>query len=65
MKVELKINNASKIIYPYIVARRAEDGSVWYWGQYKSKTEAEQWAVRIGNGFVVEVIDHDEADDGR
>ena len=65
MKVELKINNASKIVYPYIVARRAEDGSVWYWGQYKDRAEADKWAVEIRNGFVVEAIDHDEADDGR
>lgn len=62
MKVELKINNTSKIVYPYVVARRAEDGSVWYYGQYKALKQANAVAVEIGNGFVVEVIDHDEAD---
>lgn len=65
MKVELNIKNTSKIVYPYIVARRAEDGSVWCWGQYRDREEADKWAVEIGNGFVVEAIDHDEADDGR
>lgn len=65
MKVELNIRNTSKIVYPYIVVRRTEDGLLWYWGQYKDKEEADKWAVEIGNGFVVEAIDHDEADDGR
>ena len=57
MKVELNIRNTSKIVYPYIVARREEDGSVWYWGQYRDKAEADKWAVEIGNGFVVEVAE--------
>lgn len=65
MKVELNIRNTSKIVYPYVVARREEDGSVWYWGQYRDRAEADKWAVEIGNGFVVEVVDYDEADDGR
>ena len=54
MKVEIKINNMpEEIRHKYIVARRAEDGSVWYWGQYKDKADADKWAVEIGNGFVV------------
>jgi hypothetical protein len=57
MKVELNIRNTSKIVYPYIVARRGEDGSVWYWGQYKDRAEADKCAVEIGNGFVVEVAE--------
>ena len=59
MKVELNIRNTSKIVYPYIVARRAEDGSVWDWGQYKDKAEADKWAVEIGNGFVVEAVENE------
>jgi len=66
MKAEIKINNMPKEIqYPYIVVRRIKDTTLWYWGQYKDKTEADKWAVEIGNGFVVEALDHDEADDGR
>ena len=66
MKAEIKINNMPKEIhYPYIVVRRIEDTTLWYWGQYRDRAEADKWAVEIGNGFVVEAVVHDEADDGR
>lgn len=62
MKAELKINNLpSNITYPYMVVRRCDDEdvvSLWYYGQYKALKEANEVAVEIGNGFVVEV-EHD------
>lgn len=57
MKVELKINNTSKIVYPYIVARRADDGLLWYWGAYSDYSAALAAAVAIGNGFVVKTLE--------
>lgn len=67
MKAEIKINNLpNNITYPYMVVRRCDDEdvvSLWYYGQYSSLHKANEVAIEIRNGFVVEVIDHDEADD--
>lgn len=61
MKAEIKINNLpEEIRHKYIVVRRMEDASLWYWGAYDDENSATAVAVEIGNGFVVEV-DHDEA----
>jgi len=69
MKAEIRINNLpDKIVRRYVVVRRCDDEdvvSLWYYGQYKALKQANAVAVEIRNGFVVEVIDHDEADDGR
>lgn len=57
MKAEIKINNMpDKIICRYVVVRRCdEDGlSLWYYGQYNKEEQAEEVALEIGNGFVVE-----------
>lgn len=57
MRVEIKINNLpDKIVCKYVVVRRCdEDGvSLWYYGQYNKKEKAEEVALEIGNGFVVE-----------
>ena len=60
MRVEIKINNLpNKITYPYMVVRRCDDEdvvSLWYYGQYKALKEANEVAVEIGNGFVVEAF---------
>ena len=64
MNAEIKINNMpEEIRYKYIVVRRIEDATLWYWGTYDDENSATAAAVAIGNGFVVEAIDHDEADD--
>ena len=64
MKAEIKINNMpEEIHHPYIVVRRLEDITLWYWGAYDDESSATAAAVAIGNGFVVEAIDHDEAND--
>ena len=67
MRVEIKINNLpDKIVRRYVVVRRCDDEdvvSLWYYGQYSSLHKANEVAVEIGNGFVVEAIDHDEAND--
>jgi len=66
MRAEIKINNMpEEIHHPYIVVRRIEDTTLWYWGAYDDENSATATAIEIRNGFVVEVIDHDEADDGR
>lgn len=57
MKVGIKINNMpEEIRHKYIVVRRIEDASLWYWGAYDDKDSATAAAVAIGNGFVVEAV---------
>ena len=67
MKAEIKINNMpNKIVCRYVVVRRCDDEdvvSLWYYGQYNALKQASEVAVEIRNGFVVEVVDHDEAND--
>ena len=62
MKAEIKINNLpDRIVCRYMVVRRCDDEdvvSLWYYGQYKALKQANEVAVEIGNGFVVEV-EHD------
>lgn len=50
----ISVKNTPAIDKPYVVVRRAEDGSLWYFGQYDDKNKAAQVAVEIGNGFVAE-----------
>lgn len=58
MKVEVRINNMpEEIRHKYIVVRRIEDASLWYWGAYDDENSATAAAVAIGNGFVVEVAE--------
>ena len=57
MKAEIKINNMpEEIRHPYIVVRRTEDTTLWYWGAYDDENSATAAAVEIGNGFVVEAV---------
>ena len=59
MKAEIKINNLpNRIVCRYMVVRRCdEDGvSLWYYGQYNKKEKAEEVALEIRNGFVVEAV---------
>ena len=54
MKAEIKINNMpEEIHHPYIVVRRMEDTTLWYWGAYDDENSATAAAVAIRNGFVV------------
>mgnify|MGYP006992212061 CR=1 FL=1 len=66
MKADIYINNLPETISrKYIVVRRCDDDgkvSLWYYGQYSDRDKALDVALEIGNGFVVEVVDHDEAD---
>lgn len=56
MKVEIKINNMPESVKnPYIVLRQ-DNGSVWYYGAYNDKRQAESIARDIGNGFVTERV---------
>ena len=56
IRVNITINNLpEEITREYVVVRRDDDGSLWYWGQYDDYAEASYAAVAIGNGFVVEV----------
>jgi hypothetical protein len=47
----IKINNLPDNFtkYPYIVARRA-NGELWYWGSFKSRTNANEAALSV-NGI--------------
>lgn len=52
-----EINNVpnSRTTHGYMVARRNEDGNLWYYGVYSLKESAEEVAKEIGNGIVLEV----------
>lgn len=39
----------------FMVVRRAEDATLWYYGVYQEYEAAESVAVEIGNGFVVQL----------
>lgn len=60
MKAEIKINNMpEEIHHPYIVVRRIEDTTLWYWGAYDDENSATAAAVEIRNGFVVRALGDD------
>lgn len=56
MKAEIKINNLEEIRHKYIVVRRIDDATLWYWGQYDDENSATAAAIEIRNGFVVEAV---------
>lgn len=40
----------------YMVVRRGEhDASLWYYGFYQDKKRAQEIAVEVGNGIVLEI----------
>lgn len=58
MKAEINISNLpEEIKLPYIVVRRIDDATLWYWGQYYGLERATEAAVEIGNGFVVKAVE--------
>lgn len=54
--VNVKIHNAPLKFYKYTVVRRAEDGTLWYYGTYIEKDRAEKAMTDIDNGILLEVI---------
>ena len=39
----------------YMIVRRGDDASLWYFGFYQDLEKAKRVAVEIGNGIVLEV----------
>lgn len=60
MIANIKIHNLPKGIDDgtyegmFIVVRRLEDCSLWYYGSYETYQRAQGVALEIGNGFVVQ-----------
>ena len=57
MDVHAEIRNFSESAREksgFIVARRAEDASLWYYGIYKTADRARRVAIEIENGIVLE-----------
>lgn len=61
MKTDLLINNVplnvrnGKYDDRFMVVRRGEDASLWYYGIYEDEQKATDVAIEIGNGFVVQI----------
>lgn len=56
MKVIIEIKNTPMTFKGrFVVARRAEDATLWYYGSYDTVERAVEVAEELGNGFVVEV----------
>lgn len=57
MKVDAKIKNMpEKIVNSgFIVARRADDALLWYYGIYKTEEKALEVARELDNGIVLEM----------
>ena len=56
--VRAEINNMSENAMNkdgYLVVRRDEDASLWYYGLYDDEKTAKDVAIEIGNGFVLGV----------
>jgi len=56
--VRAEINNMSENAINkdgYLVVRRDEDASLWYYGLYDDEKTAQEVAIEIGNGFVLGV----------
>ena len=57
VQVTAEIKNMSdygKTHEGYIVVRRDDDASLWYYGLYDSEEDAKNAAIECGNGFVLE-----------
>ncbi len=61
MKVDAKIKNMpEKIVNSgFIVARRADDALLWYYGIYKTEEKALEVARELDNGIVLEMGDEE------
>lgn len=56
MDVHAEINNIleyAKEKSGFIVARRAEDATLWFYGLYDTADRAQEVAIEIGNGVVL------------
>lgn len=52
--ITAKVNNLPKrLINGFMVARRATDGQLWYYGIYGSEKRARNVAEEIGNGLIL------------
>ena len=54
MKVDITIKNKPEIIFGRYMVLRQDNGSVWYYGAYADKEQAEGIARELGNGSMVE-----------
>lgn len=45
--MEIKVENTPEEVDPYVVAR-PDGGSLWYWGSWNNKEEAQKVAKEIG-----------------
>ena len=55
---KVKVNNVPEdraMKHGFMVVRRSEDGSLWFYGIYPLDFRAEEVAKEIGNGLVLEV----------
>ena len=55
IKVNVEIHNMPEdVTEDYVVVRRAEDYSFWFYGEYETKERAIEVARELSNGFVIE-----------
>jgi hypothetical protein len=64
--ITAKVNNLPKSLRNgFMVARRATDGQLWYYGIYGSEKRARNVAEEIGNGLVLMVDGEEETAEPR
>lgn len=56
VKAYVLIFNIPSKVDRYVVARRDEDGALWFYGSYAEARKAEQCMDELDNGVLVEVI---------
>ena len=58
-KMLVEVNNVTNGEEPYVVARFAEDGKLWYYGRYPSRKQANDIA-ELTDGLVLEDVPESE-----
>lgn len=56
VKVYVRIFNIPSKVDRYVVARRDEDGALWFYGSFTEERKAKQCMDELDNGVLVEVI---------